>query len=629
MAPVPSKHAGSQEPHNVTGDTRDAASGLTLWWTTTEPGEDGSGPNYLGGGSKLSLRQLLIILRRRWLLIAASVLVTVLGAGGYYELRTPYYPATSIVQLEFTPGGSTNGSGSTPNGAVTPENPTQEAVSAQVAAAAAKQVGGTAAALDAEVSASLNTSSNELLLTVSDPSPARAQKIANAFAAAYVAQRSSDARSAVQILQGELNALQTQIQKLEAPATGKNGLARQQELNAALSQYQTLYGEEVAASVAGPQVYLLRPAPLPVYPSGLSEKKLGALALGIGLLAGCGIALIREQFDNRLHSRPELEDLASLPVLGEIPKDRELRREDGISIVARPRSHLAETIRELRTSLMFLDEKGDRRILLVTSPVPGEGKTFVTANLAAAWAMSNQRTIIVSADLRRPKLERLLGIPSAPEGLSTLLAEVGIASGLESTLDAPENGNGNGPAHPPIVSVAQQEQSSVTAFPSPQGWGPVPGESPQRLVERTELAAQRPFRTNTLHERVEHALVETSVPNLRLLPSGPLPLNPAELLSSSALVHVFEALSDLADVVLIDSPPVLAVADTSILGAHVDGVVVVATQDATDRDALRRALNRLVSTQSRVLGVVLNRARGAGTSLYYPYYQDDLPAEQP
>ncbi len=84
-----------------------------------------------------------------------------------------------------------------------------------------------------------------------------------------------------------------------------------------------------------------------------------------------------------------------------------------IAIVQAPQSPMAESIRELRTSLRVLLDQHPCPVLVVTSPEPGDGKTFVTANLAAAWARSGSKVIVVSADFRRPRLEEVFGLDAA------------------------------------------------------------------------------------------------------------------------------------------------------------------------------------------------------------------------
>jgi capsular exopolysaccharide synthesis family protein len=106
------------------------------------------------------------------------------------------------------------------------------------------------------------------------------------------------------------------------------------------------------------------------------------------------------------------------------------------------------------------------------------------------------------------------------------------------------------------------------------------------------------------------------VDGLTLLPAGKVPPNPAELLGSHRAGEVLDALSALADVVVIDTPPVLAVTDAAVLASRADGVVVVATAGQTHKGALARSVSTLTATHARVLGIVFNKVEDKGGSGY-------------
>ena len=114
-------------------------------------------------------------------------------------------------------------------------------------------------------------------------------------------------------------------------------------------------------------------------------------------------------------------------------------------------------------------------------------------------------------------------------------------------------------------------------------------------------------------------LVQTGIRGLYVLPSGTYLDNPAELFGSPGMQPVVDQLPLLADVVLIDTPPVLAVPDTAILGSMAHGAIVVATEGRTDRGMLERTIHRLEATNCRVLGLVLNRARHSQVDAYQAY----------
>ncbi len=115
-------------------------------------------------------------------------------------------------------------------------------------------------------------------------------------------------------------------------------------------------------------------------------------------------------------------------------------------------------------------------------------------------------------------------------------------------------------------------------------------------------------------------LRESPIPELQVLTSGPIPPNPAELLGSARMREVLAVLGAAVDIVILDSPPVLAMSDAVILAAQVDGVLLVLDAMATRRDLARRALANLQQVQARVVGVVLNRVSRQRSGYYYYYY---------
>jgi non-specific protein-tyrosine kinase len=198
-----------------------------------------------------------------------------------------------------------------------------------------------------------------------------------------------------------------------------------------------------------------------------------------------------------------------------------------------PRSAAAEAYRTLRTNIMFAGVEKPVRTLLVTSPVPDDGKSTTLANLAVTLAQSGHNTILVDADLRRPSQHTLWGVPNE-RGLTSVM--------LNNTL------------------------------------------------------------LNNL------PLQDSGVEYLKLLTSGPLPPNPADLLLSKAMDSLIEALRGQADYVLFDAPPVLAVTDAVVLVSKVDGVLLVIKAGATRRDQAEKARDALNRVNARIIGVALTNA---------------------
>ncbi len=290
---------------------------------------------------------------------------------------------------------------------------------------------------------------------------------------------------------------------------------------------------------------IVQPATLPSSPSSPSHVRDGALGLIVGLALGTGWALLRERLDDRIKSQSELERRLGAPVLAAV-SHVPAWRDAGDAVVVTltdPKSPVSEAYRTLRTNLQFLASKQDLRTIVITSPTAGDGKTATAVNLAVAMAQADQRVVVVSADLRRPRLHRFLDLPN-DTGLSLVL------SGANEVREAAR----------------------------------VPG-----------------------------------VRNLRVIPSGPVPPNPAELLQGSRMQEILGQLREFADVVVIDTPPVLAVADASILASRVDGTLLVVNADSASRTATSQARRQLENAGARIIGAVLNNFDPAAADTY-PYY---------
>jgi capsular exopolysaccharide synthesis family protein len=127
---------------------------------------------------------------------------------------------------------------------------------------------------------------------------------------------------------------------------------------------------------------------------------------------------------------------------------------------------------------------------------------------------------------------------------------------------------------------------------------------------------------------LDRCIAETGIPNVYVLPSGPIPPNPAELVGSRQMSRLIEELHTHADVVLFDSPPVLACADALVLASQTDGVVFVVQSGSTRREEAKRALEMLRHADAKVLGGVLNKVH-ARSSEYYYYYSHRGDKDKP
>ncbi len=545
----------------------------------------------------MDIRSYLSIARRqRWVIIEAVVVVALLAAI-FAASRPSTYRATARVLLRADDLNEADSNAYYYDADRYVAIQSDIVKSRPVLDEAAEDLGrDSGAALARKVSVAQKATTDILEISATDRRPERARDIANGVANAYIDNRTEDALGNLEEvaaqLDGQLAALRSQIgdydaqisqRAAEAAITG--GAVRDDVLEAAREaaslQYQTVFSRQQELQVdiglkrAG--ATLLAEAATPRVPNSSGPLRSGIIGGVVGLLLGLGIALLREQLDDRAKSRAELERATNLPVLAELPVDPPSAKGSFLATRDAPLSPLAEATRSLRTSLHFLGVDEPLRRIVVTSASPGEGKSVVAANIAAAYAQAGFRTVLVSTDLRRPGIERLFDVPANARGLSDLIADAGgrLVPAARTSGREPQGRNGNG-------------------------------------------------RTLALAVRPDEALLATSESNLRLLPAGSVPPNPSELLASPHATEILDALGAEADVVILDTPPTLPVTDAAVLAAKSDGVVLVAVPGETMRSAATRAHETLDTPQVRLLGLVLNKSREAGRTTYR-YGNDAAP----
>lgn len=596
-----------------------------------------------------------IVKRHKWLIVQATVAVA-LVAGLLTALRTPTYTATARVLLR-------------PNDPSEQLQPTQSRqqvdpdrfASAQVDIAASRAVAKAAGAAiqvsDVETllkHVSVHQSSQNDIIGISgkDIDAVHARDIANAFAHAYIDNRREFAvanlKQAADEIQTKLRDLQTRLGALDA-RIGDGGLqpgatagvtgvtdpnasnAPQQssqpdalnaDLGGAATSKETLKAARYAAAVQYEQLFsqqqqiqvdislkrgeaeLIEEARTPTSPSSPGPKRNGLLGAFVGLLIGLGVAFLKEQLNDKVRTREEAQKLTDVPVIAELPAEAEGKDEDGgIPAFDRPSGAVAEAARSLRTSVGFLSLDVPIRKLVVTSPQPGDGKSFVAANLAVVYAQAGMRTVLVYADLRRPRVPA--GLLRPGEGAQS----VGFTGVLSQLADLAKDQAPN-----------QIDRIPDTPAPRAVAWWEALSETTTSAVEVLTEEERRAALVARRRKIVESALVPTAVPNLAVLPSGATPPNPAELLGSTLSEELLGELAAMSDIVIIDTPPLMAVADPAILAEKSDGVLLVAALGETARDALTRGKTVLDNAKARVLGVVLNKVEPGRSSYYYGYY---------
>jgi succinoglycan biosynthesis transport protein ExoP len=217
------------------------------------------------------------------------------------------------------------------------------------------------------------------------------------------------------------------------------------------------------ASLEGPlagksslPVTIVEPASLPTEPLQPPLSVNLAVGLVFGLLAGVGVALLRDSLDSTLRTARKLETAFGLPLLGAVEATRQLKR-DSVPVLDDPLSSVSEAIRQMRANIEFLAREHGQRLLVVTSALGEEGKTSMSVNLAVALAMAEHRVVLVDADLRRPSVADYLGMEPS-HGLAELLAADGRVKDFLHSW--PEIGLEVLPGGEPLVNSSEMLGSS-------------------------------------------------------------------------------------------------------------------------------------------------------------------------
>ena len=243
----------------------------------------------------------------------------------------------------------------------------------------------------------------------------------------------ASARRALNLELNELTKLdvsaQNKFSTFPGMEKGMRGIVRQQQIKEELYLFLLQRREEaaIAFAVTSPAAKVIDPAytvPTPVNPKPWLILTGGFL---IGLLLPIIILFVRFMLDNKVHHKGDLSPLVrNTPFIGEVPK---INTDEEELIQLNDRSPLAESFRILRTNLAYLmkAKKQNRgEVIFVTSTIKGEGKTFVSYNLARTLATTNKRVVIIGADIRNPKLHRYLDVPMETQGLSDYLYDPDI-----------------------------------------------------------------------------------------------------------------------------------------------------------------------------------------------------------
>jgi len=379
----------------------------------------------------------------------------------------------------------------------------------------------------------------------------------------------NDYRAALQL--EELRSKALDQQKADTNAMSEkmvqyNILRREAEANKALYEglLTKLKEAGISAGLRSSNVRIIDPAMIPATPARPAKARNIALAFLVGLVGGIGLALLREYLDNTVKTPDDVETLARLPSLAVVPAfgdGASSKKRAGLLTGASSNGH-------------------DKRIELVAQHLPKSQVAEAFRALRTAILLSQPdhppQVILVTSALPRE------GKTTAAANLAVTLAQLGDKTVLiDADLRKPGIGR--------LLNLGTGKYAGLSSY--------LAGVSSLDLVT------------------VPHP----AIPNLAAIPTGPLPPNPADLLSSHRLTDAIAELRTKYKFIVIDSPPVMAATDAVILSVQADGVLLVVRSGETPKEAFTRTRDLLTSVKSHLLGVVLNAVDASAPDYYYSY----------
>jgi succinoglycan biosynthesis transport protein ExoP len=344
--------------------------------------------------------------------------------------------------------------------------------------------------------------------------------------------------------------------------------------------------ESVQIAEAGivDDVSIISMATLPRSPVNKNMAQIVGVGIFLGLIFGIIFAIIREMFDTSIGTIEDVERTLKLAVLAVIPhiqhslekikRKKKFLKTDShqgesnpmplrefLVTHFNPKDPTAEAYRILRTNLEYLSFDKNTRSLLVTSATMQEGKSTTIANLAIAFAQQGKKVVLLECNLRRPSLPRVFGIDRGPGTADILIERERWQDCVRSVTD---------------LALGNFSMDEILSMPG--------------------------------------------LDNFHIISYGHRPPNPTELISSKKMDRLLADLKENFDIVLVDAPPLLPVADSMVLSTKVDGVVLVYMVGKAPRNSLRLAKERLETVQANIMGLVLNDIRPETTGLTYGSY---------
>ena len=376
------------------------------------------------------------------------------------------------------------------------------------------------------------------------------------------------ARQKELLLQQALDTQKAEVNNMAEKLVQYNILNREADANKQLydGMLQKLKEAGITAGLRSSNIRIVDPALIPGGPSRPNKARNIMLSIMVGLIGGIGLALLREYLDNTVKTPDDIETLARLPSLAVVP-----------AMAASNGKSRGRFSKLLRAPAVVSNED---RAELVSHHMPqsqmSEAFRALRTSLLLSQADHPPQVILMTSALPRE------GKTTAAVNLAVTLAQLGDKTLL---VDADLRKPGINRA----LSLVDGKHAGLSSY--------LAGVSSLDLIT------------------VPHP----AIPNLAAIPTGPIPPNPADLLSSRRLAELIAELRSRYKFVVIDSPPIMAATDAVILSVLVDGVLIVVRSGETPKEAFTRTRDLLAGVKCRMLGAVLNAVDASSPDYYYSY----------
>lgn len=313
------------------------------------------------------------------------------------------------------------------------------------------------------------------------------------------------------------------------------------------NQLLEVFSKEVGSLYHVNNIYIMDEAEPSNTPYNIHHAKDLMMFFMFGLVASFGLVVILYLLDNTIKSEKDIEDYTGLSVLASIPF---CKTNAELIVKESPNSPISECFKTFRTNVMFSIQNKAFHTILVTSGDMSEGKSFVSSNLAVAFANSGKKVILIDTDMRKGRVHKIFGLQNET-GLSTCLSEIA---------------------------------------------------------------------TKGVKVNIKDFIRKTNLSNLHVMTSGIVPPNPSELLSSSHMARLLQALNKQYDVLICDGTPCMLVSDSIILSKMVDCTILVTANKTTKLDTLLKMKKSIELVGGNIGGAIFNMATLSGTSYQNGYY---------